>query len=113
MINFLHFLQADAAAGLRAISIEAFKLLSPAPTPQNECRVTPPTRHAATPVDAVTTRLSGGNEDMILLNKYDFPLPAAPVKKTLLPLKQAKNKFNKMVNRCRSCHRKISVYKQN
>lgn len=49
----------------------------------------PPIRHAAMPVDAVITRLSGGNDEMILLKRYDFPLPAAPVKKTFLPLRHA------------------------
>lgn len=49
----------------------------------------PPMRHAEMPVEAVITRLSGGNDEMILLKRYDFPLPAAPVKKTFLPLRHA------------------------
>jgi hypothetical protein len=42
--------------------------------------VTPPTRQAATPVEAVTTVPSGGSSE---------PVPALPVKKTLLPEVQA------------------------
>lgn len=53
-------------------------------------------RHAATPVEAVTTRLSGGNEEMIFLSKKLFPLPAAPVKKTLRPPRHAAKRIKSL-----------------
>lgn len=44
-----------------------------------------PIRHAATPVDAVATVPSGGNEEMIFRSRKLLPVPAEPVKKTFLP----------------------------
>lgn len=52
-------------------------------------------RQAATPVDAVMTVPSGGRAEMTLRNRKDLPVPALPVKKTLLPLKQAENGTDK------------------
>lgn len=90
MMRRLHLRQVWAAAGRDASSMERLRLWSPAPIPAKECNVTPPIRQAATPVEAVMMVPSGGNVDMILRNRNDFPVPALPVKKTLKPCKQAK-----------------------
>ena len=50
-----------------------------------ECSVTPPMLHAATPVLPHTTVPLEGSNSINVRNRYDFPVPAPPVKKTLLP----------------------------
>ena len=56
--------------------------------------MTPPIRHAATPVEAVTTVPSGGRVEMIFLSRKDFPVPAEPVKKTLRPRAHSEKQVN-------------------
>ena len=53
--------------------------------PANACSVVPPTWHAAAPVLAVTNVLWGGSMLNKRFSRYDFPVPALPVKKTLFP----------------------------
>ncbi len=55
------------------------------PAPEKACTVVPPIRLAATPVLATTAVSSGGRIPIILRMRYDFPVPAPPVQKTLMP----------------------------
>ena len=53
--------------------------------PAKACNVVPPMWHAAAPVLAVTNVLCGGSIVIKRFKRYDFPVPALPVKNTLLP----------------------------
>mmetsp|Transcript_17149 Transcript_17149/g.64956 ORF Transcript_17149/g.64956 Transcript_17149/m.64956 type:complete len:485 (-) Transcript_17149:67-1521(-) len=57
------------------------------PTPEKAWSVTPPTAHAAMPVDAVTTTLRASLRTAwtSLVTVRDFPVPAAPVRSMLAP----------------------------
>ena len=54
-------------------------------TPANAWSVVPPIWQAAAPVLAVTKVLWGGSIVIKRFNRYDLPVPALPVKNTLLP----------------------------
>ncbi|KAI0344110.1 hypothetical protein BDW22DRAFT_1305332, partial [Trametopsis cervina] len=60
----------------------------PSPIAAHECSVLPPTLTAAIPVEAVTANFISFSlhHRMISRSRTDLPVPAEPVKNTLLPL---------------------------
>lgn len=71
------------------------------PIPAKWWMVVPPTAHAAMPVDAVTKVVRGSRRATICLSRKDLPVPAPPVKKTLLP--------PKITSRSTSCCSEVSI----
>ena len=57
--------------------------------PAKALMVVPPKAEAAKPVEAVTKVVSLGSARSMCFSSRDLPVPAQPVKKTLLPALQA------------------------
>ena len=90
MTNARHSCHRAAALRLpwmRLTSVPTSSL--PSPIPANECKVVPPTWHAAMPVEPVTKTqrwpCSPSSACTMWLSVNDLPVPAPPVRKKLSP----------------------------